>query len=244
MKLTYYTLFLLIVLAACGKERATVAEVFYPIVLGDSTIAADGQSTVSVSVRLSDEAAADRKTVVFSTTGGSFTVSGNSKQTVKAEFENGQVIARAVLRAPFRPGVIDISVQPEFDSPVQEYVVKASVTALRSLPASIKLEPSALGIASNFTGEVRLVGSVKNSAGKNVSSDVEVVFDNELQNGAPANGRFREARMVTGDSSKVSAWYGASLLPIGTTIKIRATVLDADKNRTAISDSTFITINL
>lgn len=237
-------IFLPLLLAGCGKEQTDISDVFGPLNIPENTVSADGQSTVKVSVKLSDKTSTDRKSVIFSTSAGVFTVSGTKEQNVIAEFENGEIIARATLRAPFSPGEITVSVKPAFDSPVKEFTVSGVITAVASDPESIKLEPSASGIGSNFINEIWLNGFVKNKDNKNVSSGVKVLFEDELLSGAPAGGSFRDVTTTTGDSSKVSAWFGAPLLPIGTRIKLRATVLDTNGSKTNIADSVFITINL
>lgn len=239
-------LFLIICLGllySCNKE-VQVNNLLSDFVLSKKQVLADGQTTVTVSVKLSDNSSADRRSVIFSSSSGIFTVSGTKKQTVKAEFENGLIIAKATFRVSMDPGTIKITVQPEFDSPLAEFVLTDSIIVAPSVPSSIKIEPSSFGIGSNFINEVYLSGFLENSSNRYVSKGNKVLFEDVLLSGTPANGRFRNVLNFSNDTSKVSAIYSATILPIGTNIKIRATVLDNAGNLTSIKDSVLLTINL
>ncbi len=232
----------LILFSSC-KKVPSIDEVLTDLKISQSEVLADGQSTVSISVVLSDKSSTDRRSVIFTTSSGIFTSSGSNKYTSKAEFENGILLAKATLRSSTEPGTIKVSVKPEFDSPLNEYILTASIIAKPSVPVSIKLEPSSFGIASNFLNEVQITGILKNSDGKFVSKGNNVLFENLLLSGISANGHFRNLQPTTSDSSKVGGYYSANLYPIGTKIKIKCTVLDSNGQRTIISDSLLLTIN-
>lgn len=232
----------IILCVACKKVE--IKDALSDMKVSQTEITADGQSTITVSVTLSEKSSTDRRNVIFSTSAGVFTSSGSSKYTAAAEYIEGVLIAKATLKAPMKPGTIKIEVKPEFDSSIKEFTLSESVTANASVPTSILLDPSALGIASNFMSEVTLKGTLKNSKGKFVSEGYKVVFEDFLQSGGPANGQFRKLKNTTSDSSYVSAIYGASQYPIGTVLKLKTTVLDESGNKTAIADSVLLTINL
>lgn len=229
-------------LITCDKD-VDVNDVLYNLKIANKELTADGQSTTKITVNLSSRSSADRRNVIFSSTSGIFTSSSTSKYTTKAEFFNGTLTATATLRAPISPGKIGISVQPEFDSPVKEFVVSDTIVALKSIPASIKLNSSASGIFGNFLSEVRLTGQLKNAQGNNVSKGSKVLFEDYLMDDSKANGRYRQLQTVSNDTSYVTGFYGAPAYPLGTNIKIRATVLDDEERKTNIKDSLTLTIN-
>jgi hypothetical protein len=232
----------LLFLLSCNKE-VKIDDILTNLKLSKTQVTADGQSTVSISVNVSDNSSADRRSIIFSASSGVFTTSGTGKQIVKAEFDNGLIVAKITFRVPIQPGTIKITAQPEFDSPLNEYVIMDSIIASASVPALIKLEPSANGIASNFLNEIQLTGSLQNANGRYVSKGNKVLFEDLLLSGIPANGRFRNMLNISNDTSKVSGVYSANALPIGTNIKIRTTVLDNAGNSTNIKDSILLTIN-
>lgn len=203
---------------------------------------ADGQSTVKLSAVLSDDSSADRRSVIFSTSSGTFS-NGTKSITVKAEFDNGQMVSKADLKSSTTPEQITVTVKPEFDSPLEEFSLRRIITSTPSVPKTIRLTPSASGIASNHVTEVKLIGILKNDKQKFVSRGYKVRFDQEFSDGTTVNGYFRDMQDTTTDSSRVSTYYSAPLLPIGTLIKIRATVLD-NGQPTPIKDSIVLTINL
>ena len=230
------------ILFSCEKEAA-VKDVLNNLTLTRRKMEADGQSISVVSVTVSEETDSDRRSVIFNTDKGVFTTSGKSKETVKTEFVNGVLIARASLRAPLEPSTIKVSVQPEYDSPIREYVLTDSITLAPSIPTAFTLETLRFGIGTNFSSEVRLIGNLRNASNRFVSRNNTVLFEDLLLNGAPAGGRFGRRQVLSNDTSRVSTFYAASILPVGTTIKIRGTVLDANGRKTPVADSVLLTVN-
>lgn len=239
-KLLGFVLFLAF-LAGC-KKSVSINEVLTDFTVDKTEIIADGNTAVTLTVKLNSEANADRRNIIFTTSNGSF---GNgAKKTVKAEYIDGVLMAKTSFKVSTKPGEITVSVKPEFDSPYDEYRLEKKITANLSIAQSIKLEPSSFGMATNFASEINLIGYLKNTNGGFVSSGYKVLFEDQLQSGGAANGRFRKVISSTTDSSKVSAIYAAPALPIGTNIRIRCTVLDDAGNPTNISDNIILTINL
>ena len=174
----YLTFFLLAVITLTNcKREVPVDKVLKNLTFSKPEISADGQSTVSVSVEVSNKSSDDRRTVIFSVSSGVFTASGNNKYTAKAEYESGILIAKATLRVSTKPGYLVVSVKPEFDSPIKEFVVTDSIPAIKSVPFSIKLGASAFGIASNHLNEVFITGKLLNASGKFVSEGYNVLFE-------------------------------------------------------------------
>jgi hypothetical protein len=242
MKKQIQLMFFMIALCACDED-VEVADVLFNLKISDTQIVADGQSTVRISVNIPDRSTPDRRNVIFTTTAGVFTSSSAGKYTAKTEFLDGVLTATATLRAPTSPGKIAVSVQPEFDSPIKEFIVADTIEAVRSNPSTILLETSSFGISPNFLTEVKLTGLLKNSKGNNVSKNVKVLFEDILLDGRAANGRHRELQSLSNDTSYVSSYYSVPAYPIGTTVKIRATVLDDIGIKTLIKDSLIVTVN-
>lgn len=228
---------LFILLISCGDD-AEIDDVFQNLQVSPSEALADSKSTVNVSVEINEKSSSDRRKIIFKTSSGSFASSGSSSATVEAKYENGILMAKAVLKAGTKAGEVKISVEPEFDSSVKEFVDSRSINLLPSIPSSLKLEPSSYGLASNFLSEVKIIGYLKNSKGNFVSEGYTVSFSDFLQDGTPAEGMFRDVHLKTVDSSKVSCIYSAKQYPIGTKIKIVATVSDLN-----ISNNLILTIN-
>lgn len=234
--------FLVIMLSSC-TSNTDIDEVFMDFTVSTEEVYADGQSTVNLSVILDDDTDADRRNVVFKTSSGIFVPAAAETVVVKSEYENGRLIAKATLKVSTKTGVITVSVKPEYDSSVTEYVLEKTITALPSVASSIDLQPSALGIGSNYLTEVQLIGNLRNSLGKFVSSGHRVIFKDFLSDGKPANGGFRDVQLQTGAESKVSCYYAAGLYPIGTAIEIKCILLDENNSLTTLSDSVILTIN-
>lgn len=243
MKPFVFLALLAIALFGCEKDVA-VEDVLSALTLTPRASEADGQSTVQAQVTLSEKTSSERRNVIFTTNKGVFTTSGKNKETVKAEFVNGILVARASLRVPIQPATLIISVQPEYDSPVRDYLLSDSIKLAPSMPASFTLESSRFGIGTNFSSEVRLVGSLSNLRGGYVSKNNTVQFEDLLLNGTPANGRFGKRSVQSNDTSRVSTFYAANSLPLGTTIKIKGTVLDATGRKTSLADSVLLTVNM
>ncbi|RSK38993.1 hypothetical protein [Hymenobacter perfusus] len=229
-------------LTGCEKD-VPVGDVLQAFTVSPRTLEADGQSTAEVSVKLPPETSADRRNVVFTAGKGLFSPAGTAKYTAKAEFINGELIAKATLRMPLQPGSVEVTAQLEYDSPVQEYALKDVIEATPSVPASLVIEPNRFGLGTNFTGEVRLVGTLRNTQRRNVSTGNRVLFEDFLPSGTRANGRFRNNQLQSNDTSRVSTVYAASAYPLGTTIKVRGTVLDANGLKTRVADSVLLTVN-
>lgn len=243
-------LFGILLLFGCSDDAA-VGDVFSNFTLKPTKelaagefLLADGTSTIDVSILLSEKSDSDRRNVIFATSSGKFTSNNSKTYTAKAEFENGELIARAVIKVSTKPGKITVTAKPEFDSPIGEFVMEQSIETALSIPASIEMQTNSLGLAGNFLSEVKVVGTLRNEHNDMVSDGFKVDFkDLLLLSNTEAGGYFREKKDTTKDSSKVQAYYSAIAYPIGTQIKIKFTVIDTDGQLTPYTDSRIITIN-
>lgn len=213
---------LIYMVTACNPEVET-GDVLTEFTASAESVPADGQSAIDFTVRLSDEASTDRRNILFKTSGGSF--AGKKEQTVKATYVNGELVAKATLKAPIAAGDFVVTAEPEFDSPVSDFKVEKTIPTTLSTPSQIKWETSGTGIAANAGSEVKLSGVLLNSSGKWVSQNTPVIFEDLVGTNA-AGGIFRNASTLSSDSSTVSAYYTAGALPPSTVITIRAKTQD------------------
>lgn len=226
---------------SCSNEP-DIDMVLFSLTFNKSEIFADRSSTATASVMISKQSSVDRRTVKFTINNGTFT-DGSKSKLVTASFESGNLVAKTTFKSTTNPGSIIIAAQPEFDSPIREYVIIDSILATPSIPASILANPSSLGISTNYLSEVSLKGKLINDKGKDVSKGYNVVFEDYLQNGDDASGRFRNSVTTTTDSSNISTIYGASAHPIGTDIHIVTTLLNSDGTKSTLSKTTIVTVN-
>ena len=231
-----FCLILLVTLWSCS-DNPEISDVFKDFDVSTDQIPADGQSTAELVAVLTSDASADRRKVIFKTTSGSFGATGNSI-TITAVYENGKLVARATLTASTRPGQVSVSVQPEFDSSVGEFVLSKNIAFTNSVPVSLELETSSYGIGSNFTNSILLTGILRNAEGKNVSENYEVIFEDLTMSNSAAPGQFIEQHLLTQDSSKVSARYQAGSHVLGEQIKIVCRLQNS-----TVSDTLIININ-
>ena len=241
MKKLKHLLVVISVLIACNKNLE-VGDILTNLTTDKEVVNADGQSIVEVSVEINQNSSEDRRVVIFTASSGVFSDSELNTYSSKAEFIDGKLIAKAMLKAPISPGQITITCQPEFDSPIKEYELSKKIEAIPSLPNSINLEASAFGLKSQFGNEVFLHAILKNSEGKHVSKNTMVLFE-DLTSNTNANGRYREMQNATDENGKVSTYYSSNAYPVGTDIMIRVTVLDPSGIKTNLTDSILLTIN-
>ncbi|TDO94939.1 hypothetical protein [Flavobacterium sp. 245] len=234
--------FSVLLLFSCTPS-ADIDQVFTDFSISAEEIPADGQSMVNITVKLNDKTDVDRRNVIFKTSGGIFISSSKDTEVIKAEYEQGRLVAKTTLKVSTKPGNITLSVAPEYDSKVADFVLEKTIAAVPSKVSSLNVEPSSFGIGSNYLTEVQITGNLRNSAGKFVSNGHKVVFNDFLADGSSAGGAFREVQAETGAESKVSCYYAATQYPIGTAITIRCTVVDENNLPTALASVVKLTIN-
>lgn len=232
------------VLFSCSSE-VNDEDVFSEFKISKQSISADGQSTAEAKVVLNPDADSDRRNVIFKISNGAFLPPSTDPTTitVKAAYENGVLIAKASFRSTTTPGLITITAQPEFDSPISEFIQTISIESTFSKAASLTLAPSAYGIMSNHLNEVQLIGTLLNADKKQVSNGHKVLFSDKLADGKEAKGQFRALVTTSDSASKVSVFYSASIYPVGTQINIICSLLDSNGNPSSIKDEVILTIN-
>ncbi len=226
---------------SCQKELTT-SDIIKNLTIAPGTVDADGSSTVTVTVELTDKAAADKRNIVFTATGGSWAGGKDGKVTVPATYTNGKIVAKATLAAPSFAAEITITAAAEATSINGDYQLTSALKATTVVPAKIHIEPTSLGIGANYASEDTLSAKISGVKGNNASKGVKVVFEDMLNSNSPAGGHFRQLQTSSDNNSKVSAIYGAPALPSGTAIILKVTVLDSTGNKTAITDQAILTI--
>ncbi|MDN3583964.1 hypothetical protein [Mucilaginibacter flavus] len=229
---------LLVLCAGCEKEVKT-ADIIPSLSVSPTSIDADGSSQVTVTAVMTDQAAADKRNVVFTTTAGSWAGGANGKVTIPAVYQNGQIVAVATLTAPSSETKITITAAAQATSINGDYQQTATVQANNVAPAKIHLEPSSLGIAANYAAEDTLTAKISGAKGGNASKGVKVLFEDNL---GVTGGHFRQLQTTSDGTSKVSAIYGVPTLSSGTPVLLTVTVLDASGAKTNISDVVTLTI--
>lgn len=236
------TIAIFLLFASCTKELNT-SDIITNLTASQSTIDADGSSIVTFSVELNDRAASDRRTIIFSTDGGEWIDGKNGKVSITADYSQGRLLALAKLKAPSTPGTINISAKSSILTINGDFNLITAINAIKVEPKKIFLEPSSFGIGSNFISQDTIVGKITGDNNKNASKGVNVLFEDLLSNGSPALGRFKQLLTSSNSNSIVSAIYSANQLPIGTTISIKATILDEKGAKTNISHTLYLNIN-
>lgn len=236
-----YLLILAFLAHACSSEPE-LEDILSNLSFNTTTLLADGSSSAIVSVELPLESSSDRRSVKFDISNGAFS-DGSKSKVVKATFEEGILLSKIGFSSTTKPGSIIISVQPEFDSPLRDYIIRDSIISTVSTPAKIELNPSSFGIMPNYLSEVVLLGKIVNSNNKDVSEGYEVIFEDFLSDGSIAGGRFRNITSTTSDSSDIRAIYGARSHPIGTDITILVSLLAPDGTKSQLNQAVTLTTN-
>lgn len=224
----------------CKPDTVHPDEVITNLLITDTQPFADGATVIDISTQLPTDADADKRNVVFRTTGGQFLPSNDTTITQKANFEDGKLISRVKFRVPSSTTPITITAFPEVRSNLRNYIVKGVVTPKISSPQSINIIPSSPSVFNGFAGEVQITATLKNGS-RNVTSNTKVLFEDYDLNGVPLKGRYRLKKESSDANSTVSTFYSPGYLAPGTNFYIKCTYLDPDGKKTAIKDSCMIT---
>lgn len=224
-------------LCACKASVVPPSEVISALKTSGSNYQADGTSVIDVWVTINKDADADKRSVIFSSNIGTFLPSNDTTSTVTAGFENGQLIARTKFKMPLAGGALYIKARPATINRLANYQISDTLQIGPSVPATLKLLPSSLGVKTGFTNEVTLTATLKNSSGNSVSAGTSVLFEN-----IPAVGAFRMIRDTTDATSTAARTFTAGNTVAPATVMIRCTYIDKTGARTAIKDSCIINI--
>jgi hypothetical protein len=227
----------LVLLLSCYKTSVLTSDIFNSFLLSSHRIYADGTTQDTIYVVLNKDADPTKRNILFKASGGKFINGKDSTISVPAQIYNGQLAAKAILIAPLQPQKVKITVQTDQSNIFIDYSLKDSIEVDSSLPVSIGLIPSSFGLKANFGSEVKITGILKNASGNYVSLNTKVKFtDTLISTGMSGVGSFRATQDMSDSISTVSTNYSIPNLPVGSTIKITATVVG-----TSISDSIIIT---
>lgn len=232
----------LVLTGSCKRNNVNPGDVISNLFISNRTPNADGNTVISISATLNNQADADKNSVIFTATSGQFITANDTIITQKAIYQSGNLTATVRLKMPLTEGKIIIKAYPATASPYFTFLLKDSINTQKVTPDQLVLTPSALGIASNFMSEISLSGTLYNQK-KSVSTGNKVIFEDYYSGGSPVGGRYRALRDTTDLTSTVSAGYSVGTLPVGTTFYIKCTWLDASGHKTSIKDSTLITVN-
>lgn len=231
-----------LIISGCQKEVKT-ADIISNLTINPTSINADGTSSVAISVRLNDNAAVDKRNIIFTATSGTWIGAKGDTLNVPATYSDKKIVAKAILTSPASPGVITVTASSQALTKSGNFMLSGTIQANKVDPAAIKLEPSSLGIGSNAISEVTLTGTITGQSGGNASQGVKVILEDFLTSSRPAGGHFRAAQLTSNSSSQISAVYAAGNLPLGSNINIIATILDDQGNKTGMISTSTLTIN-
>jgi hypothetical protein len=205
----------LIVISLSCRKDVSVGKVFTNFQIKDKNLPADGSSTTEVSVELPIDSDPAKRGVAFTATNGSIVNALQGKLIVKADFDNGKLVAKASFKASLSDGKAYVTITPELPNAYKDFSLKDSLTLEKSLPATIKIETSAPAVRINYQSEIFLRAVVQNDKGKNVSTGAEVRFSTHYSSGAPFDARYRNLNTKTADSSSVSTFFSVGNIPLG-----------------------------
>ncbi|WP_149242984.1 hypothetical protein [Dyadobacter sp. 32] len=205
-------------------------------------ILADGGTKLKVSVQLDDAADVDKRNIVFTASNGEFVNGKDRAITKKAEFEGGQLIAKAEFVVPNTEGKIVFSAKPEVQSRYIDFLVKDSITLAKSEPKFLKLSASSFSVKTGYGSEVVITGKLTSEKNAGVSKNYKVKFEDIAANGQGAKGRFRQQILSSDANSEVSTTYSPTYYPAGSDITIHCFLLNEANEPTQIQDSIKINV--
>jgi hypothetical protein len=216
-----------LLLISCRKE-IEIRDVFSSFEIINKTLPADGSSTTEVRVELPVDSDPSKRGVIFSASNGSIVGSQLGKLLVKADFDNGKLIAKATFRSSLIPGESIIKVVPEQQSPYKDFSDTDKIVLQPSLPQTIKLEYNAPAVRNNYQSEIFLRALVFNNEGKSVSEGVEVRFNEYTVPSSSFSGRYRYGNkgITTSDSSSVSTYFSVGDFQANTNFFIKAEIFE------------------
>jgi len=232
-----------IVMLGCKDKLIAPTTVIHSIQIDNKQPFADGSTIINISVAIDPQADADKRSVIFSTSAGTFLPGTDTTITKTASFENGQLIARVKFKVPQVPRMLVIKVTPAAQNIHTSYQVLDTVNVLPSLPATVMLLPSSLGVKTGFTNEISLTATLKNALLNNVSIGTKVRFDQYSTNGTPVSGLFRVHRDTSDATSTATASYTAGNISAGTILYLKCTYIDPFGNPSLkVKDSVLINV--
>lgn len=227
---------IILFLFGCTEEMSTSAYI-REVLVTPNTVRADGTTIIEIKAVLNPDL--DKRAVQFNADNGIFQNSDKPNIiTVTAEKLNDTLVAVARLKAPYTPGTITISVQPDITDLKGKFVVKRTVLVDTSDAVKIDLTANGFSAHNNFQGEIEVTGLLKNSDGNGVSKGVVVAMEDFDLNFNSLPGQFRNSSLTTtGNDSKVSTIYSPGQVAPDQFIYLIGTILKADGTKTPFADT-------
>lgn len=206
-KLKRSALYLCLILATgCYKEtEVPEGDIFVQIGTGGKTLQADEVSKLNIAVELPMGTVSAKRSVVFSTSKGTFEIENKNTMTVSASdvYLNGErkIIASANLISTVQEGACVISIR------VQNYLKQDTVYFTRAYPELITATVDKLNYKPDGTAELTLVAQLKRQSGNGkVSLGQNIKIEAYDISGAPI-GNFRNKTLAVDADGKVTNFF-------------------------------------
>ncbi|WP_149304174.1 hypothetical protein [Pareuzebyella sediminis] len=199
-----YILTILTVFLSCGDEELSFNEVVLGIFPrpGETFLVADGVDERRYTMVFNSDAKIENIKASGEVTNGVFSDNDMDTFTLKPfKDSNNQIVAIFTIRST----TVNKTVELVFN--VNDYFIKENIRSDPSLPDRIQITPNALTVRNSFASEITVEANLLNERNRKVSQGVKVKVFDELTNGTPVNGRFRNAQLTLNEESKVSFSY-------------------------------------
>jgi hypothetical protein len=217
-KATFRSITILIALAflpACYEDPPmNPGEGILRLTVESDSAPADGATLLRVLALIPKEAASDRRTVVFSTSAGTFADGGQGTVAIIAL----DSVAETFLRAPRTSG--PARVRAQLGTEIREVSVQFDT----AYPARIDVEPKTFVLKAGVSNETTITASLRRNVGQ-VSPGVEIRFEAvRADNGEPI-GQFGTVP-ASGVEGTITARYTAGETTYRGLVVIRASTRD------------------
>jgi len=225
-----------ILLVSCFKEDAynnPSPDKIINFTISDQTIAADAISTVSIKVKISEDAAPDRRKVVFKTSLGSF-VNGVGDSIVVTVGSNYEASAN-LLSVIAAEATVSASIQSV------KALNEPKVTFSKAFPDIISVLVDSFVIYNNFSSETLITSTLSKTNGGKPSRGHLVSFQVTDLSGNPL-GTFLNgiSTSTTNNDGKASVRYSAGPISYLGFLIIRATTQKEDGSQISITTQIYL----
>ena len=204
--------------------------------------AADAKTSFTITAAIPKEAAKDKRTIKFSTSGGTFKANGTQELEVMADISSSEnkLVAEAILVASGSAGMAEVNAR------ILDYADTIKVEFEKIDPVAIRLTNNVPAISGNNSAnhptEVFLEATLAASTGGIASSGVAVnfmVFDDDSSDNLSAQARWRLKQSKSNSSGKVSGFlFAGNLDPMPKTLRI---IFEVEKNPD-LRDTVFVDV--
>tara|TARA_E500000318_G_C3566436_1_gene215836 strand:- start:446 stop:1174 length:729 start_codon:yes stop_codon:yes gene_type:complete len=189
---------------SCGDENLSFNEVVLDIFPKPrkTSLIADGVDERRYSMVFNSDAKIENIKVSGEVANGVFSDNEQDTFTLKPfKDSNDQIVAFFTVRST------TVNKKIELVFKVNDYFLKESIESEPSLPERIQIIPSALTVRNTFASEITIQANLLNERNRKVSQGIKVKVSDELADGTPVNGRFRNSQLTSDEESKVSFSY-------------------------------------